>query len=122
MKKPTKRNLMVLLPLAVVAGFILTLLFTGQENFKQLNSSCANSYFNAPQVKTVNCSTLDQGYPFRFLRSAPDVTSQNGDILDISSSPKVDTYRLIADVAVWSIVSLIVLSVFAPTNTKKSKK
>jgi hypothetical protein len=101
------------LPWGLLAGMIVTLLCLGQMTWKPLTgcgqrTSPSYSLYSPPG----GCSTIDEGYPVRFLSTAPAL-EQNPGIrpgkAEVDGAPVVSKAGLAEDWFIWSLVSCVVL-------------
>lgn len=107
------------LPWSLLAGMILTLLFLGSEAWQPLHD-CAQR--TSPPYNLYappgGCSTIDAGYPVRFLSSHPLLEqipppgSREAQV-SVSSDPVIDKGGLVEDWLIWSLVSSLVLYYFS---------
>ena len=111
---------------SLLAGTVLTLLFTAQMGWKQLGDCSDSSLVRSPHIGRVDCSSLAYGYPYRFIYSRPslDINYLIPDrsspvLLGINSVIKVDGAKLAADLTFWSVASLGVVLFFNIGNRRK---
>ena len=109
------------LPWGMLAGALLTLLFLGQMNWKPL-SHCGQMPWPSARPYSLRggCSTIDEGYPVRFLSSAPGVEANPGARLrdaNVSGAPIINKHGLAEDWLIWSAVSCLALYFASPART-----
>jgi hypothetical protein len=97
------------IPWGLVAGIILTLLCLGAGTWEPL-TDCAQrvSPPHNPYSPPGGCFTLAEGYPVRFLSSAPLLEQNPGTGspgAGISGAPVINKVGLAEDWLIWSIVS-----------------
>lgn len=73
----TLKPLAWMVPWGLLAGLLLTLVFLGQMGFKDL-SDCGQAATAPYRLYSLpgGCTTIEEGYPVRFLSSSP-VLEQN---------------------------------------------
>ncbi len=101
------------LPWGLLAGIILTLLCLGSATWEPL-TDCAqrvsppNSSYSPPG----GCSTINEGYPVRFLSSEPLLEQDPGTSsreAGVSGVPVINKAGLTEDWLIWSIVSCLAI-------------
>jgi hypothetical protein len=103
------------LPWGLLAGLLISILFVrASTNWKSLPSSdCgqAGSFpisFYAPRG---GCVTLEEGYPVKFLSTAPLIEADPGAPArdaTVGAEPNLALSRLAADWLIWSLVSCLI--------------
>jgi hypothetical protein len=101
------------LPWGLLAGMIVTLLFLGQMAWKPLTDCGQRTSFPYSQYSPPGgCSTIEEGYPVRFLSTAP-LLEQNPGIrpgkAEVDGAPVISKAGLAEDWLVWSVISCLVL-------------
>lgn len=122
-----KKSFWKIAPYAVIAGFIITLLLMSQ--MKRVDyRTCAQYDPVYNNIKRVDCSSLEHGYPLKFIRSEPfvDVStlgpSKTSPIfLGASSAVRFRLWNFAADVALWSVISLAILVAVADSYEHRKK-
>jgi hypothetical protein len=103
------------IPWGMLAGIVLTLLCLGAGTWEPL-ADCGQrvsppySLYSPPG----GCSTIAEGYPVRFLSSAPLLEQNPGTSsreAGVSGVPVIDKGGLAEDWLIWSIVSCLALYV-----------
>jgi len=108
------------LPWGLLVGGLLTLVFLGQMSWKPL-SGCGQTSSSPyrPYSLRGGCATIDEGYPVRFLSSAPGVAANPGTRSRdayVSSAPIINKGGLAEDWLIWSLVSCVGLYILPPTK------
>lgn len=127
-----KARVVKLLLTSLILGIVITWAFTAQMNWSpQMNCKDQNSP-SSINIKRVDCAGLEYGYPLRFMKAEStvyqtfiDKTSSRSVFLGISSSIKFNQIKLLGNIAIWSIISLLILLVILrnySANKKPSKK
>jgi hypothetical protein len=101
------------IPWGLLAGIILTLLCLGSMTWKPL-TDCGQraSPPYSPYSLPGGCTTIDEGYPVRFLSSEPLLEQNPGASsreAEVSGSPVIDKRGLAEDWLIWSMVSCLAL-------------
>ena len=114
-----KRSTGFIVVASLLAGMVITLLFTAQMDWKQQGDCSSHNQMRPQSIRRVDCSSLEYGYPFHFISSQPsvDISALTLDhaspaLLGISAVIKLDPIKLAADIFIWSAASLAVLSFF----------
>jgi hypothetical protein len=115
-----------MLPWGLLAGLLLTLAFLGQMNFKAL-SGCGQATSAPYRTYSLpgGCSTIEEGYPVRFLSSSPVLEQNPGAAwrtANVGSAPVMDVGGLAEDWLVWSLVSSAALYVLWPARRTDGRK
>jgi hypothetical protein len=71
-------------------------------------------------IRSVACSGLEYGFPFKFIESQPkvDINPLTDDrsspvLLGVTSTTEIDKLKLVLNILLWSAVSLVVLLAFS---------
>ena len=101
------------IPWSLLAGIIVTLLCLGSMTWKPL-TDCGQSV--SPPYRLYSppggCTTIDEGYPVRFLSSTPLLEQDPGTSSSkggVSGVPVINKGGLAEDWLIWSIVSCLAL-------------
>ncbi len=113
-----KKSFALLLSLSLLAGGIITLLFTAQMSWHTLGNCITPSTVYTEKIAEplYGCAGMEYGYPVRFLRSEPSIELEKGGKsassmgnISITAITRIDTPKLFVDWLTWSAVSLAVL-------------
>lgn len=111
---------------SLFAGAVLTLLFASQMDWIQLGDCSDSNQVRSPYIRRVDCSSLEYGYPYRFIFSQPslDINHLIPDrsspvLLGVDSAIRINWAQLVADLAIWSAASLAVVLFFNLGNRRK---
>jgi hypothetical protein len=103
------------IPWGLLAGMIVTLLFLGQMAWKPLTDCGVKSAFPySSYTPPGGCSTIIEGYPVRYLSSAPLLEQApepgaSSRAATVSGAPIINKGGLAEDWLIWSMVSCLVL-------------
>jgi hypothetical protein len=115
------------LPWGLLAGLLITILFSGAStNWKSLpRSDCGDttSFPLSSYALHGGCITLEDGYPVKFLSTAPSIEADPGTPArdaGVIGQPALDPIGLAADWLIWSLVSCLTLYYFSrPRGTRR---
>jgi hypothetical protein len=102
-----------IIPWGLLAGIILTLLCLGSMTWKPL-TDCGQrvSPPYSPYSPPGGCTTIEEGYPVRFLSSRPLLEQDPGTSsrkAEVNGVPVINKSGLAEDWLIWSIVSCLAL-------------
>ena len=122
-----KKKFTKLLPYSVLLGVLVTLLFISQMHWAQ-QSNCVNYDSSLVNIRRVDCSGLEYGYPMKFIVSESRIdlnsltTNKNSPILlGESSIIRFRVFNFALDVVLWSALSFVLIAM-ASTQYQRSSK
>ena len=97
---------------AILLGFIFTFVLTAQMEWKQQGDCSVNKAIST-NIRRVSCSSLERGFPLRFIGSNSSlyVNTLSEDksspvLLGVSSVTDFDEVKFTLNVVLWSLLSL----------------
>lgn len=115
MKKP----IIIIAILSVALGIILTSLFASRKTDIHTFGDCAYTMNDTlpAAIRRVDCSGFAQGFPYTFIESRPsldiDFLTEPGQsplMLGVTAKATFNTGKLLANLAIWSLVSTAMLT------------
>jgi hypothetical protein len=111
-------------PWGLLAGLLLTLVFLGQMGWKDL-SGCGQKTSFPYRLYSLpgGCTTIEEGYPVRFLSSFPVLEQNPGAAwrtASLGSAPYINKRGLIEDWLVWSLISCSVLYIVGARRRRRT--
>lgn len=118
---------------SILLGIVITGLLTAQMSWRP-QGDCATSPYRevTNTIQRIDCSTMEYGYPNKFLYTHPKVdvnaltdSKESPVQLGITSTIELSWTGMFMNILLWSSVSMVIFlllsSVLAPTTHKKKK-
>jgi|GEM_PF-6431653 len=122
-----KRLLLLLLPISLLVGGILTISVTPQRDFRDVADCFSFNETVSSSVRRVDCSGAEYGFPLSFVYAEPQVSvsTLNEDpsseiMIGSTSFVRFDIVAFIINLITWSFVAFVLLGTLAKLLKKKA--
>ena len=127
-----KSKILSMVTISIVFGGLITWGFTAQMNWKAQDNCVEEVGLISANVSRIDCGGLEYGYPMRFIKAESYVSQSyltqdtSGPVqIGVASQIKYNQLNLLLNVLIWSIFSLVVLSViisrYSPRKSNPKK-
>lgn len=103
-----------MLPTAVAAGAILSLVFLGSMSAQAVPGCQSPGYLAPHTAPLARCQTLGQGFPVHYLSAFPSLGLANGSKItpsnmSLTANADINKHAIVEDLAVWTLAAALAM-------------